>query len=109
LQRRLRRRIAIEFALGRLAIASLGKSIAVLRDRLRSHRASQELTTSLGRDRKMSLHFAVSAAPELPFASSLRNSFAIEGSFFERRRGFAAKYFLLLCLLCAMLLKIFYR
>jgi hypothetical protein len=35
--------------------------------------------------------------------------FAIEKSLFERRRGFTVKYFLLLCLLCAMLLKIFYR
>jgi len=33
----------------------------------------------------------------------------MEKSLRERRHGFAAKYFLLLCVLCAMLLKIFLK
>jgi hypothetical protein len=82
------------------------KFIAVLRDCLCPLRFTSVADIAPGRDRSALRNQRSSSAP---VRVDPAQQFPIEKSLRERRRAFTAKYFLLLCLLCAMLLKIFYR
>ena len=82
----------------------------VLHDHFCVRCASQELPPSrLDVIAKCPSALQANAAPELPFAPIRRKRLRPRRVYWRGDAVLAAKYFLLLCLLCAMLLKIFYR